>query len=321
MNIITKIAINALAVLCALPFGASAQRALTPPQVLVVPDIIYCRNHNFTQTFAGQGGVTEIIPDYERAINEDQTLHSVLTQVEQLITDRNSDIVIIDLNQAIANAKADAMMSNANGGDTSESIEEAIIRNSNADVIVKVQYDLLNNGPEYQVAYTIKGVDPFTNRTFAPIEGLGRPSTSANPVVLLRDAVYGDMDNFLTKLMAFYSSMSERGRMVAFDIKTTDESPVNLNTRVGDITVREAIEDFLFDNSVNGGGLENVRAGSTFMQYNGIYIPLTYTARGRQRRQGAKDIAQRLVNHLEQNYDIRADYFVSGVGKVNIYLK
>lgn len=321
MNLIAKIAAGACVLAAALPLDAAAQKALTPPQVLVVPDIIYCRNHNFTQSFTGEGGVTEIIPDYERAINEDQTLHSVLTQVEQLITDRNGDIVIIDLNQAIANAKADAMMSRANAGDRSESIEEAIIRNSNADIVVKVQYDLLNNGPEYQVAYTIKGTDPYTNRTFAPVEGLGRPSTSANPVVLLRDAIFGDMDNFLTKMMGFYRSMTERGRMVAFDIKTTDDSPVNLNTRVGDITVREAIDDFLFDNSVNGAGLENVRAGSTFLQYNGIYIPLTYTIRGRQRRQGAKDIAQRLVNHLEQNYDIRADYYVTGVGKVNVYLK
>lgn len=321
MNVITRLALATFAVASMTHIDASAQRALTPPQVLVLPDNIFCRNHNYTLTYEDEGGSKQIIPDYERAINEDQTLHNVLTQIEQLITDRNGDIVIIDLNQAIANAKADALMSRSNGGDNSESIEEAIIRNSNADVLVKVQYDLLKNGPEYQVSYTIKGVDPYTERTFAPIEGLGMPSTSANPVVLLRDAIYGEMDNFLAKLMGFYRSMTERGRMISFDIKVTDQSPVNLNTKVGDITLREAIDDFLYDNSVDGAGLENVKAGSTFLQYRGIYIPLTYTIRGRQRRQGAKDVAQRLINHLEQNYDIRADYYITGVGNVNIYLK
>lgn len=297
----------------------SAQKAMTPPHVMVVPDLIYCKSHGYIQQF-NNNGLTETIPDYERALSEDPSLHSVLTQIAQLITDRNGDIVIVDLLEAINNAKADAAMAAANAGDESESVDEAIIRNSEADILVKVQFDLLKNGPQYQVSYTLTGTDAYTNRMFAPIEGIGAPSTSANPVVLLREAVYSNMDAFLSKMLSYYSAMLTKGRMIAFEIKTTSTAGVNMNSKVGEYTLREQIEDFLYDNSVDGNGLERVQSGNTFMRYQGVYVPLISTIRGRQRKQGAKDIAQKLVNYLEQN-GINAEYKIRGLGKVNIFIK
>lgn len=301
------------------PAEAAAQKVMTPPHVLIVPDMIYCKKHGYTQTFNNMG-VTEEVPDYERALTEDPSLHNALTQVANLISDRNSDIVILDLLECINLAKTDAAMINANGGDQSESIEEAIIRNSNADILVKVQYDLLKTGPQYNVSYTIKGTDAYTGRTFAPIEGVGAPSTSANPVLLLREAIYGSMDPFLTKLLAFYQSMVTKGRMVSFDFKITNTSPWRMSSRVGDLDLREHIEDFMYDNSVDGGGLERVKGGETFLQYSGVYIPLTARIRGRQRRQGAKDVAQRLCDYLRDR-GVNADYRVIGLGKVNIFIR
>ena len=261
--------------------SAWAQKAMTPPHVMVVPDMIYCKAHGFTQQF-NNNGTTETIPDYEKALSEDPTLHSVLIQVAQLITDRNPDIVIVDLLEAINQTKA--------------------------------------NGPQYQVSYTITGTDAYTSRMFAPIEGMGAPSTSANPVVLLREAVYQNMDAFLTKVLQYYQGMVTKGRMVAFDIKTTESATVNMNTKIGQYALHEIIEDFLFDNSVDGNGTERVKSGATFMQYQGVYIPLISTIRGRQRKQGAKDVALKLVNELSTK-GVNADYKVRGLGKVNIYIK
>ncbi len=302
-----------------LMLGAWAQKAMTPPHVMVVPDLIYCKAHGYVQQF-DNNGITETVPDYERALSEDPSLHAVLTQVAQLINDRNQDIVIIDLLEAINNAKADAAMAAANNGDQSESVEEAIIRNSEADILIKVQFDLLKNGPQYQVSYTITGTDAYTNRMFAPVEGMGAPSTSANPVVLLREAVYNHMNAFLDKVLAYYTGMTTKGRMVAFEIKTTSTSAVNMSSKVGEYTLREQIEDFLYDNSVDGNGLDRVKSGNTFMQYQGVYIPLVATIRGRQRKQGAKDVAQKMVTYLEQK-GVTADYKVRGLGKVNIYIR
>ena len=297
----------------------SAQKQMSPPHVMIVPDLIYCKTNGYVQQFDNMG-VVETVPDYEKALTEDPSLHAALMQVAQLITDRNSDIVIVDLIEAINNAKADAAMAAANGGDVSESVDEAVIRASEADILVKVQFDLLKHGPQYQVSYTITGTDAYTNQAFAPISGMGAPSTSANPVVLLREAVFANMDAFLDKMLSYYAGMATKGRMVAFEIKTTAGSSVNMNSKVGEYTLREQIEDFLYDNSVEGKGLERVQSGSTFMKYQGVYIPLIATIRGRQRKQGAKDVAQRLVNYLAEN-NVTAEYKSRGLGKVNIYIK
>ena len=210
-----------------------AQKAMTPPHVMIVPDLIYCKSHGFVQEFDNMG-VVENVPDYEKALSEDPTLHAALTQIAQLITDRNSDIVVIDLLEAINSAKSDAVMAANNAGDDSESIDEAIIRNSNADILIKVQFDLLKNGPQYQVSYTLKGTDAYTNQQFAPIEGVSAPSTSANPAILLREAVFANMDAFLSKMLAYYSNMYEKGRMVAFEIKTTSTSSYTMNSKAGE---------------------------------------------------------------------------------------
>ena len=297
----------------------SAQKQMSPPHVMIVPDLIYCKTNGYVQQFDNMG-VVETVPDYEKALTEDPSLHAALMQVAQLITDRNSDIVIVDLIEAINNAKADAAMAAANGGDVSESVDEAVIRASEADILVKVQFDLLKHGPQYQVSYTITGTDAYTNQAFAPISGMGAPSTSANPVVLLREAVFANMDAFLDKMLSYYAGMATKGRMVAFEIKTTAGSSVNMNSKVGEYTLREQIEDFLYDNSVEGKGLERVQSGSTFMKYQGVYSPLIATIRGRQRKQGAKDVAQRLVNYLAEN-NVTAEYKIRGLGKVNIYIK
>lgn len=315
MKRILTIAIALLAIT-----GSSwAQKAMTPPHVMVVPDMIYCKAHGFVTEMSVDGN-SVTVPDYERAVSEDPTLHSVLVKVAELMTDRNPDIVIIDLLQAINNMKNDADIAAANGGDQSESTEEAIIRNSEADILVKVQYDILKTGPQYQISYTITGTDAYTSRMFAPIEGMGAPSTSANPVVLLREAVYSNMDNFLNKVLTYYQGMLKNGRMVAFDIKTTSTSAYNMNSKIGQYTLRENIEDFLFDNSVDGNGTDRVKGGATFLQYQGVYIPLVSTIRGRQRKQGAKDVAQKMVNFLEEK-GVTADFKIRGLGKVNIFIR
>ena len=208
----------------------------------------------------------------------------------------------------------------ANDGDQSETVDEAIIRNSGADILIKVDYDILTTGPQKQIKYTITGTDAYTNQMVAPINGTGNPSTAANPVILLQEAVYDKMDAFLDKTLQFYSNMLKNGRMVAFDVKCTSMASHNMNSKVGQYTLREVIEDFFFDNAVDGNGAENYKGGATFMQFRGVYIPLVSTVRGRQRKQTATHVAQKLVDYLESN-GVSAEFKTRGAGKVNIYIK
>ena len=53
--------------LLAITGSAWAQKAMTPPHVMVVPDMIYCKTHGYVRQF-NDNGTAETIPDYEKVI-------------------------------------------------------------------------------------------------------------------------------------------------------------------------------------------------------------------------------------------------------------
>ena len=298
----------------------NAQKTMSPPTVMIVPDDIYCKSNGYTLSFNNQGSI-ETRPDYEKALTEDQTLHAVLLQIGQLITDRNSSIEIIDILTAINNYKADISMNESNFGSEAESVDEAIIRNSQADILIKINFTLLKNGPQRQVQWTMAGIDAYTSMQFAPISGVGQPATAASPAILVREAVFGQMDAFLQKMLGYYQRMSTNGRGISFNFKIIDGSALSMNSKIGDYTLQEVIDDFLYDNSVDGNGLEKVRGGNTFLNYQCVYVPLMAEVRGRLRKQNANQIANKLRAYLEENYNIQSEFKTIGLGKVNFYIK
>lgn len=298
----------------------NAQKTMSPPTVMIVPDDIYCKSNGYTLSFNNQSSI-ETRPDYEKALTEDQTLHAVLLQIGQLITDRNSSIEIIDILTAINNYKADISMNESNFGSEAESVDEAIIRNSQADILIKINFTLLKNGPQRQVQWTMAGIDAYTSMQFAPISGVGQPATAASPAILVREAVFGQMDAFLQKMLGYYQRMSTNGRGISFNFKIIDGSSLSMNSKIGDYTLQEVIDDFLYDNSVDGNGLEKVRGGNTFLNYQCVYVPLMAEVRGRLRKQNANQIANKLSAYLEENYNIQSEFKTIGLGKVNFYIK
>ena len=193
-------------------WSTQAQKTMSPPKMMVIPDELYCRTHGYV-SLAFDGSQR---PDYKRALAEDRELHPVLVQIKELIMERNNRFVIVDLQSSISSYESDRVMNLANNADESETADEAIIRNSDADVLIKVNFDILKNGPQRQVQFTLTGTDAYTNRQFAPTTGIGSPSTAASTPILVREAIFGKMDTFLDQVLAYYKNMQTYGREVSF---------------------------------------------------------------------------------------------------------
>lgn len=296
-------------------WSAQAQKTMSPPKIMVVPDELYCR----TRGYVSQASDGSQRPDYKRALAEDRELHPVLVQIKELIMERNSRFVIIDLQSSVSSYESDKMMNLSNGADESETVDEAIIRNSDADVLIKVNFDVLKNGPQRQIQFTITGTDAYTNQQFAPVTGVGSPSTAATVPILVREAIFGKMDTFLDQVLAYYNNMQTYGRAVSFYFKVLEGSQLTMESPAGEYTLGEVIEDALYDNSVDGIGLEQSQGGSTFMLYKSVHIPLMAEVRGRMRKQNANDVARRIASQLKE-YGIECTCKRSGLGKVYVYL-
>ena len=293
---------------------------MSPPRIMVIPGEVYCATHGYTYDFAGTDG-TETRPDYKRAILEDTDLHPVLSQIKELIMERNSKMKIIDLLSTVQDYENTDAMNLLNAADESEAADEAIIRNADADVLIKVNYDVVRNGPRRQVQLTIIGTDAYTGQEFAPVSVTGSPSTSVSTASLVREAVYSKMDDFLRLVLSYYSNMQTDGRAVSFYFKIQEGSEVRMNTVVTDYTLAEVIEDKLYDQSVGGQGIEQSQMGETFLSYRAVHIPLMGDVRGRLRRQSALHVAQRIAQDLEQDLDLTCTCKQAGLGKVYVYIQ
>ena len=300
--------------------GAYAQdKLMSPPRVMVVPDDSYCSAHGYTYTISSTNG-EEQRPDYKRAIREDQTLNAVLTQVKELIMERNDRFKIVDLLTSVDMYDDDQVMNLLNAADDSETDDEAILRSADADILIKLNFEILKTGPQRQAQVTLIGADAYTGQQFAPVSGVGTPSTSVNSAVLVREAVYNKMDDFLQFVLNYYANMETQGRAVAFYFRMQEDSEVDMNTRLGELTLAQIIEDSLYDNSVDGIGLEQSQGGASFLNFPSVHIPLTAEVRGHQRRQSAANVAERIAETLD-GYDVECIIKQAGLGKVYVYLK
>lgn len=57
------------------------------PTLMVVPSDLYCNQHGYMQTFSNQG-MTENVPDYKRALQNDPQLLTGITVIGQMMADR-----------------------------------------------------------------------------------------------------------------------------------------------------------------------------------------------------------------------------------------
>lgn len=301
-----------LCLLAAITTTAQNPTQMDPPRLMVVPADIYCNTHGFM----GEGNV----PDYQKAINSDQALTNVLNQIRSLIQSRNQGFEIVELNTAINNSKENQMLSVAYDGSEAESIQEAILRASEADVIVKVDFNIDPNGPSKSMHVTIDGIDAFTGNSIAIAEGTSAPSTASGSAVLAREAVYNKMDEFLNKLLSNYKMWAQKGRPINIELVATSTSKHNLKSKVGDGMVYEHVEDFFYDNSKDQRGI--VGSGSAMIyKYRGVYFPLQIPGRkGRVTKLTANAIGANIQNYLE-SVGIESDFFTKGPGHLFIYIK
>ena len=128
------------------------------------------------------------------------------------------------------------------------------------------------------------------------------------------------MDKFLSQVEDFYFNMAENGRAASFEFKVKNGSSMYMDSQVGDCLLSEVIEDLLYDNSVDGTGIEQAQSGRTFLLFNSVHIPLTGDIRGHNRKQSAFDVAQRIATELKKRYGINATCKRVGLGRVEIYL-
>ena len=280
---------------------------------MVVPADNWCIANNYVDKINDQGTVKDV-PNYKRALQNSSECYNVITKINTLMSDRSFPLKDLSsvLKSMANNTVMDIVTTSSSGAELAESTLDLIKRNSNADIILELNWQVNTVGPKKSITYSLAAKDSYTDKQIAGAQGTGSPSFSADLPVLLEEAVVANMDNFCAQLQAHFDDMMENGREVTMEVKVLEDgSGINLASEYEGEELTDIIDDWVSDNSVNHR--YNLSQGSNnFLKFEQIRIPL-FQANGRPNdtRRWTRDLSK----FLTTKYQISSKVDIRGLGK------
>ena len=304
-----KVFIFSIAImLTTLSFGQAKK-----PTLMVVPADNWCIANNYVDKINDQGTVKDV-PNYKRALQNSSECYNVITKINTLMSDRSFPLKDLSsvLKSMTNNTVMDIVTTSSSGAELAESSLDLSKRNSNADIILELNWQVNTVGPKKSITYSLAAKDSYTDKQIAGAQGTGSPSFSADLPVLLEEAVIANMDNFCAQLQAHFDDMMENGREVTMEVKVVEDgSGINLASEYEGEELTDIIDDWVSDNSVNHR--YNLSQGSNnFLKFEQIRIPL-FQANGRPNdtRRWTRDLSK----FLTTKYQISSKVDIRGLGK------
>lgn len=297
-------------------FAVTAYSQAMKPTIMIVPGEVWCTTNGYTQTFDNQG-IIETLPDYKKALQESMDLTVVLTKLSALIADRG--FLTKDLAQVLASvdraaAEEALLMSKTSGAQITESPFDKLVKQANADIIIKVNWTTESIGPKNRVKYSLAAVDSYTTKQISASNGMGNPSMYADVSLLLEEAVIANMDPFLARLQVFFDDMMENGREIVISMRLFDNgSGVDFESDFDGVALIDGIEDWMAQNCVKGRYSASTITENT-ANFDQVRIPL-YNEKNR--AINARTFSNGLVNYLKAApYNLTVKVISVGLGRV-----
>lgn len=223
------------------------------PKIMVVPMDTWCQERGFWNVYENQGEIKGA-PNYEQAVQDSRELMLVISKINSLMSDRGFPLA--DLSQTIKNntrrtARNTLTTSRTSGSSLAVTALDELNRQAKADILIEVDFSYNTVGPKHSVTYNLRALDAYTGKQVAGVDGTGTPTFTSEIPVLLEEAVVGHMDNFISRLQAYFDDCRENGREVVIEIGVFDNgSGINLESEYGGSELSEVIENWMAENTV-----------------------------------------------------------------------
>jgi len=292
------------------------------PTIMVVPSDQYCISKGYKMEFENMGA-KQTLPDYKAAMQNDAELRLVITKMGNIMADRGFPLK--DLETELKNLEKEAaetsmMTSSSSGSEMTESPIDMLKRTAKADIIMDLSFEVKRQGPNKLITFNLKGLDAYTSKQITGAAGQGQPSSSAGADLLLEEAVLSHMDGFNAGLQRHFDDMFANGREVKVMVRVWSNWGETLETEYDDKELTEVIEDWFFDNTVQGRySLSD--ASENFMRLEQVRIPTTRTdEKGRERAVDTRSFVNDLRKNLKDKYQIESKVYLRGLGEAWLIL-
>lgn len=194
------------------------------PTIMVVPSDVWCNTEGYVQEIDDQG-TKRVVADYGEALRNSMELKLVIAKINELMADRGFPLKDLEATMAsIARMQAEEALitSKTSGAEVAETPLDRVRRVAKADIIIEIGWSITHQGPKATLSYIMRGIDSYSNKQIAGSTGASQPSFSAEPVVLLEEAVLSRIDDFNARLQEHFDDLFTNGREVALNIRVFD---------------------------------------------------------------------------------------------------
>lgn len=287
------------------------------PSIMVVPSDVWCNQNGYTMEFDDQGS-TVVLPDYRAALQNDPDLLLVISKINELMADRGFPLKNLESSmRTLQNISAeDAMISSRSGSEVNQSPIDQLKQVAQADIWMQITWTVNKVGPKRSITFNLQGLDAYSNKQIAGASGTGEQSYTAELPILLEEAVLSHLDNFNSQLQNHFDDMFTNGREVVLRILVWDSFDGDLYEDYDGYELGEIIEDWLFDNTVQGR-FSTTHATETMMLFEQVRIPLFDD---RERAIDARRWARDLQRMLQRQYQIDARLMMRGLGQAQLVI-
>ena len=299
------------------------------PTIMVIPSDAYCSRNGYTTEWVDENGNKNVVSDIANLFKQDdiEDLRLVISELSKIMAERGFPLK--DLEQTLKSIQQETvemslLESSSSGAYVTESMLDKVKRTAKADIILDLDYTVMQKGPQRYISYNMRGLDAYTNKVIAANSGVGTPSTSAPINLLLEEAVINYMDSFCAQLMSFFEDMSANGREIVVKFRVWDNADVDLETEFDFeddyLELTDIISYWMEDNTVNHAPTRT-NATATYLVFEQVRIPLYKERNGRQSALDARGFANGLRSYLKKApFLIESKIYERGLGEVWIIL-
>ncbi|MEG1955524.1 MAG: DUF6175 family protein [Mucinivorans sp.] len=285
------------------------------PLIMVLPSDQWCVKGGFVTT----GADGAVRADYRKAFMGNAELSLAVAKINEMMADRGFPLVsAAALIKSSEFEQAERLLSTSSntGAKLAQTPKDLLLSSAKSDIVMELSWTVNKTGPKQSVTFVLEGIDAYTNKSIAGASGTGEPSFSAEVPLLIEEAVVSRLDDFNGRLQAHFEDMFTNGREVVLAVRVWDDSPVNLESEFDGDELSSVIEDWIYDNAVQGR-LGSVDVTANNMSVQQIRIPMFDE---RNRALDTRNWARGLQKYLREKCGIEAKLETIGLGKAVITL-
>ncbi len=293
------------------------------PTLMVMPSDAWCYQNGYMKEIADGEGRTKQIPDYEEAIRTNMDLKQAIAKINDMMADRGFPLKDMEQQVKIIQQQTaeQNLVTSKSGNEMSESPVDNLLRVAKADIIIELTWNVKEKGPKRTLTYILEGKDSYTGKSIGGSNGSSAPSFSADVSVLLEEAVVAHIDNFNSRLQAYFDDLFANGREVALEIRVFNDNAagIDLESELGPDgeELAELIDNWMAENTVQGR-FTKLGSSENYIAYEQVRIPV-YNNKGV--AMDTEAFARQLRNYLRKEpYNIPVKIMNRGLGKCILVL-